>query len=99
LADLYREHRVFGHNGEAMVIRVCFERLSDGQFAVAHTEFVREDDHLGDRMIEIGNTTAELLVDPDQPSLWDFRSSLQDAISAHDDVFSEFVERIQNAQH
>ena len=99
MAEFYREQRVIGHDRDALVIRVCFERLSDGQSAVAHTEFVREEDHLDKRLAEIAHTTAELLLDAEQPALWDFRPSLVEAISAHDEIFADFVERIKNAEH
>ena len=97
--ELYREHRVFAHDRDALVLRVCFERLSDGQFAVAHTEFLRDDDDLNARISEIGTTTVELLVDKDQPSLWDFHPDLRDAIAAHDKAFVSFKQWIKNAQH
>jgi hypothetical protein len=95
----YREHRVYHHRGDALLLRVCFERLSDGKYAVCQTELLREADDLAKRLSQAAVTTAELLLDPEQPTLWDFRASLSEAIDAHDQAFAEMNQWIANAEN
>ena len=94
---LYREHRIFSHDGDALVLRICFERLCDGHFAVVHTEFLRETDNLASRLAEIGVTTAELMLDPEQPGLWEFFPTVAAAIATNEAGFADMIEWINNA--
>lgn len=96
---LYREHRIFAHDSGALVLRICFERLSDGHFAVVHTEFLRETDNLTLRLAEISVTTAILMLDPEQPGLWEFFPTVSLAIAKNDAAFADMNEWIKNAQN
>ncbi len=97
IQQLYREHRIFAHDGEAVVVRICFERLFDGHFAVVHTEFLRETDNLASRLAEISATTAELMLDPEQPGLWEFCPTVAAAIATNEAGFADMIEWIKNA--
>jgi hypothetical protein len=88
--ESYREHRIYDYRDDALLLRVCFERSSDGQFAVCQTEFIRPGDDLPMRLAQIAETTTLLLLDPEQPTLWVFHSSLKEAIADHDREFADF---------
>jgi hypothetical protein len=76
----YKAHGIVSVEDGAMVFRWCVERLSDGEFAVVHTEF---HDPLSDPEKELLDTITPIeklhLTTSDEAD-WQFYATIQEAI-------------------
>jgi hypothetical protein len=95
----YRKLQVLEHRDGDLLVRICFERLTDGFFAVPVTEYLREDMDISRRQREMEENILELLIDPETPDSWDFFETLEQAINNHDREFAEMKLEIDLAKN
>jgi len=94
---LYRELRLYTQKGDALVLYVGLERLTDGQFSVCQAEFLYEDDDLEKRLADIAFNTASMVLGLEEVSDCDFHPSIEDAVAAHDRDFQAVTKEGSNA--
>ncbi len=94
----FNQHRVVSIEEGAMVVRICLERISDGQFSVVHTEF---DDPLSDPetfIEDVGTQVEDLNLTTQDEASWSFYPTLIDAISASQEVLADYSDWMKNAR-